>query len=103
MPRRHTMRERGTPDNFDSGTRSTLFIFRAEIDEDNPLHPGNDPRPSRALSVARHLGYLKSREDKIAPQSSGSLLTSPLLGFERNGLSKIFVDVSPSLRRSNVI
>lgn len=90
------MRERGTSHNFDSGT---LFIFRVEIDEDNPLAPGNkvSSRPSCALSVARHLGYLKSREDNIAPQSSGSLLASPHHTDLNGMVCRKFVDVSPSL------
>jgi len=82
------MRECGTSDNFDSGTQNTLFIFRMEIDEDNPLHSGI----FAALSLSRSRAILATWrvEDKITPQSSGSFLASSLLEFERNGFSKIF-------------
>ena len=86
------MSERGSPDNFDSGTQSTLFIFRVEIDGDNPLHPENDLRSlSLSLGRARHLGYLKSREKiKSRREVRGHSSASSLLELGQDGFWKIF-------------
>lgn len=68
------MRERGTPDNFDSlAYRATLFIFRIEIDEITLCTQRTSLFRSLALSWLPE----ESQEDKIAPRSSGSPLTSP--------------------------